>query len=76
MLSHGNVDGAAAIFDYGLSSIYVMDEYTYSDRLSLTAGIDTMNMISDDSPSRNADFEATMDLPMVVLMALVLPTSD
>jgi len=30
----GNVDDAAAISDYGLTSLYVMDEYTLSDRLS------------------------------------------
>ena len=59
----GNVDGAAAIFDYGLSSIYVMDEYAYSDRLSLTAGIRYDEYDSDDSPSRNADFEATYGFP-------------
>ena len=55
----GNVDDAAAIFDYGLTSLYVMDEYTYSDRLSLTAGIRYDEYDSDDAPALNQDFLAT-----------------
>ena len=55
----GNVDDAAAIFDYGLTSLYVMDEYTFSDRLSLTAGIRYDEYDSDDAPALNQDFLAT-----------------
>ena len=55
----GNVDDAAAIFDYGLTSIYLMDEYTVSDRLTLTAGIRYDEYDSDDAPALNNDFVAT-----------------
>ena len=55
----GNVDDAAAIFDYGLTSIYLMDEYTVSDRLTLTAGIRYDEYDSDDAPALNNDFLAT-----------------
>ena len=55
----GNVDDAAAIFDYGLSSFYLMDEYTVSDRLTLTAGIRYDEYDSDDAPALNNDFLST-----------------
>ena len=34
----GNVDDAAAVFDYQQTSMYVMDEYSMSDRIKLTFG--------------------------------------
>mgnify|MGYP003304763620 CR=1 FL=1 len=55
----GNVDDAAAIFDYGLTSIYLMDEITISDRFSFTAGIRHDEYDSNDAPAKNAAFEST-----------------
>tara|TARA_B100000945_G_scaffold150763_1_gene120937 strand:- start:1349 stop:4555 length:3207 start_codon:yes stop_codon:yes gene_type:complete len=55
----GNVDDAAAIFDYGLTSIYLMDEITISDRFSFTAGIRHDEYDSNDAPAKNAAFEQT-----------------
>ncbi len=55
----GTVEDAAAAFEYGLTSFYLMDEYAYSDRLSLTAGIRYDEYDSDDDPAKNAAFEST-----------------
>ena len=55
----GNVDDAAAMFEYGLTSMYIMDEYAYSDRLTLTAGMRYDEYDSDDDPALNADFQST-----------------
>ena len=54
----GNVDDAAADFEYELSSMYLMDEYTISDTMTLTYGVRYDEYDSDDSPSRNASFQS------------------
>lgn len=52
----GNYADAAAIFEYGLSSFYLMDEIDVSDRLKLTLGLRYDEYDSDDEPALNQDF--------------------
>ena len=54
----GNPYDAAADFGYSLTSLYLMDEITISDRLSITLGLRYDEYDSDDEPARNPDFEA------------------
>ena len=54
----GNPYDAAADFGYSLTSLYLMDEITVSDRLSITLGLRYDEYDSDDEPAKNADFEA------------------
>ena len=55
----GNYQDAAAIFEYGLTSLYLMDEIDISDKLKLTLGLRYDEYDSDDSPAKNQDFENT-----------------
>ena len=52
----GNYADAAAIFEYGLSSFYLMDEIDVSERLKLTLGLRYDTYDSDDAPALNQDF--------------------
>ena len=54
----GNPADAAANFEYSLSSMYLQDEITVSDRLTITAGLRYDEYSSDDAPAANPDFEA------------------
>jgi outer membrane receptor for ferrienterochelin and colicin len=50
----GIVSDAAADFEYELSSFYLMDEYTVSDRMVLTAGIRYDDYSGDDTPTNQS----------------------
>jgi len=50
----GRVEDAAADFEYDLQSFYIMDEYTMSDRLTLTFGIRHDKYSGDDTPTNSA----------------------
>ena len=54
----GVVADGAADFEYELKSMYLMDEYSMSDRLTLTFGIRHDEYSGDDTPT-NASFEST-----------------
>ena len=54
----GVVEDAAADFEYELSSLYIQDEYSMSDRLSLTFGIRLDRYSGDDTPT-NTSFVST-----------------
>ena len=53
----GNPYDAAADFGYSLTSMYLMDEISVSDRLSLTLGVRYDEYDSDDEPTKNQAFE-------------------
>ena len=55
----GNYQDAAAIFEYGLTSMYLMDEIDVSDKLKVTLGLRYDEYDSDDVPAKNQDFENT-----------------
>jgi hypothetical protein len=50
----GDVNDAAAIFEYELSSLYLMDEFTMSDSLTLTFGIRYDDYSGDDTPTNQS----------------------
>ena len=52
----GDVNDAAADFEYELSSMYLMDEYTISDSMTLTYGVRYDEYSGDDTPT-NAAFQ-------------------
>ena len=54
----GNVADAAADFEYELTSMYLMDEYTMSDTMTLTYGIRYDEYSGDDTPT-NTSFQNT-----------------
>ena len=54
----GNVADAAADFEYDLQSMYVMDEYSMSDNVTLTFGLRHDEYSGDDTPT-NASFLST-----------------
>ena len=54
----GNVLDAAAEFEYDLTSMYIMDEYSFSDRLTLTFGARYDKYDGDDTPT-NQSFLST-----------------
>ena len=54
----GNVADAAADFEYDLQSMYVMDEYSMSDNVTLTFGLRYDEYSGDDTPT-NASFLST-----------------
>ncbi len=54
----GNVADAAADFEYELTSMYLMDEYTISDAMTLTYGVRYDEYSGDDTPT-NASFQNT-----------------
>ena len=53
----GDVNDAAANFEYELSSMYIMDEYTISDAMTLTYGVRYDEYSGDDTPT-NAAFQS------------------
>ena len=53
----GDVNDAAADFEYELSSMYLMDEYTISDAMTLTYGVRYDEYSGDDTPT-NAAFQS------------------
>ena len=53
----GDVADAAADFEYELSSVYLMDEYTISDAMTLTYGVRYDEYSGDDTPT-NASFQS------------------
>ena len=53
----GNVADAAADFEYELSSMYLMDEWTISDTMTLTYGVRYDEYSGDDTPT-NASFQS------------------
>ena len=50
--------GAAAAFDYGFESIFVQDEITMSDQLTVTLGL-RYDDVSGSAPPKNAGFKQT-----------------
>lgn len=50
----GVVEDAAADFEYSLRSMYIQDEYTMSDRLSLTFGLRLDQYSGDDTPTNES----------------------
>ena len=54
----GNINDAAAIFKYEQTAMYIMDEYTVSDRLKLTFGARYDKYEGDDTPT-NESFKST-----------------
>jgi len=54
----GNINDAAAVFKYEQSAIYIMDEFTMSDRLKLTFGARYDKYEGDDTPT-NQSFKDT-----------------
>jgi hypothetical protein len=50
----GNVDDAAAVFKYDQTSIYMMDEFSMSDRLKLTFGARYDKYDGDDTPTNQS----------------------
>ena len=50
----GDVNDAAADFEYELSSMYLMDEYTISDSMTLTYGVRYDEYSGDDTPTNVA----------------------
>ena len=50
----GNVDDAAAVFKYDQTSIYIMDEFSMSDRLKLTFGARYDKYDGDDTPTNQS----------------------
>ena len=50
----GDVNDAAADFEYELSSLYLMDEYTMSDSVTLTFGIRYDEYSGDDTPTNQS----------------------
>ena len=54
----GNVLDAAAEFEYDLTSMYIMDEYSLSERLTLTFGARYDKYDGDDTPT-NQSFLST-----------------
>ena len=53
----GNVADAAADFEYELSSMYLMDEWTISDTMTLTYGVRYDEYSGDDTPT-NTSFQS------------------
>ena len=50
----GRVEDAAADFQYDLRSMYIMDEYSMSDRLTLTYGLRHDRYDGDDTPTNQS----------------------
>ena len=50
----GNVADGAADFEYDLRSMYVMDEYTMSDKVTLTFGVRHDKYSGDDTPTNTS----------------------
>ena len=50
----GNVADGAADFEYDLTSMYVMDEYTMSDKVTLTFGVRHDKYSGDDTPTNTS----------------------
>ena len=61
----GNYQDAAAIFEYGLTSMYLMDEIDVNDKL-VTLGLRYDEYDSDDAPAKNQDLKILMDLLTLV----------